>query len=373
MTSPLMFTPLTLRGLTLRNRIAVAPMCQYLAEEGVPNAWHRAHHGRFSLGGVGLMIAEASAVLRDGRITHGCAGIWNDEQVAAWRDINALHHAHGVASGIQLNYAGGKGATQRPWEGNGPLPESGAEAFWETIGPSAIPMREGWRAPREATLSDLDAIVEGFAAAAQRSVRAGFDLIELHGAHGYLLHAFLSPITNQRSDAHGGDAAGRMKLPLRVAEAVRAVIPDDMPLLWRASLEDNLPGGLTLADSMPVMRALKARGVDMVDCSAGGIGLPVSMSQVPQTHGFQAPLAAKVKREVGIPTMAVGLITDPVLAEQIIAEGQADAVALAREFIADPAWSYRAARALGVAKPADILPPSYAFYLNRRAAAQGRH
>ena len=368
-----MFTPLTLRGVTLRNRITVAPMCQYLAEEGVPNAWHRAHHGRFALGGVGLMIAEATAVLREGRITHGCAGIWNDEQVAAWREINALHRAHGVASGIQLNFAGGKGATQRPWEGNGPLPETGHEAFWETLGPSAIPMREGWRAPRAATDADLDRIVAGFAAAARRSVAAGFDLIELHGAHGYLLHAFLSPITNQRSDAYGGDAAGRMKLPLRVTEAVRAVIPDSMPLIWRASLADNMPGGLTLEDSIPVMRALKARGVDMIDCSAGGIGLPVSLSQVPQTHGFQVPLAAAVKREVGIPTMAVGLITDPVLAEQILVEGHADAIALAREFIADPAWPYRAARALGVAKPADILPPSYAFYLNRRAATQGKH
>jgi 2,4-dienoyl-CoA reductase-like NADH-dependent reductase (Old Yellow Enzyme family) len=370
MTTPLLFTPLSLRGVTLRNRIAVAPMCQYLAEEGVPNAWHRAHHGRFALGGVGVVIAEATAILREGRITHGCAGIWNEQQVDAWREITSLYRAHRVASGIQLNYAGGKGATQRPWEGNGALPADGPEPFWETIGPSAIPMREGWRAPRAATEDDLDSIVEAFAEAARRSVRAGFDLIEIHGAHGYLLHAFMSPITNCRNDSYGGDLAGRMKLPLRVAEAVRAAIPAEMPLLWRASLEDNMEGGLTLADSMPLMHALKTRGIDMVDCSAGGIGLPVSLMQVKQSHGFQVHLAEAVKKQAGLPTMAVGLITEPVLAEAILAEGRADAIAMAREFIADAAWPYRAARELGLEKPADILPPSYAFYLNRRAAAQ---
>ena len=371
MTRPMMFTPLTLRGVTMRNRITVAPMCQYLAEEGVPNAWHRAHHGRFALGGVGLAFVEATAITRDGRITHGCAGIWNEAQVEAWREITTLYRTYGVASGIQLNFAGSKGATQRPWEGNGALPEHGLESYWETIGPSAIPLRDGWRAPRAATAADLDTIVLAFAAAAERSVRAGFDLIELHGAHGYLLHAFMSPFTNRRDDSYGGDAAGRMKLPLRVAEAVRAVIPDSMPLLWRASLEDHLPNGLVLADNMPLMHALKARGVDMVDCSAGGLGLPVSLSQQAQVHGFQVPLAETVKREVGIPTMAVGLITEPLLAEQILVEGRADAVALAREFIANPNWAYRAARELGMERAADILPLSYAFYLNRRAATQG--
>jgi 2,4-dienoyl-CoA reductase-like NADH-dependent reductase (Old Yellow Enzyme family) len=371
MSSPHLFKPLTLRGLTLANRIVVAPMCQYMAEEGVPNAWHRAHHGRFALGGVGLAIAEATAVLREGRITHGCTGLWNEAQVAAWREITDFYRAQGVASAIQLSHAGSKGATQRPWEGNGALPESGPEPYWETLGPSAIPRRAGWRAPREATPAELDGIVEAFAAAALRAVRAGFDSIEIHGAHGYLLHAFLSPITNRRSDAYGGDMAGRMRLALRVAEAVRAAIPATMPLLWRASLEDNMADGLTLADNLPLMHALQERGVDLVDCSSGGLGLPTSLGTQRQPHGFQVHLAEAVKRAAGLPTMAVGLITEPLLAEAILAEGRADAVALAREFIADPNWVFRAARETGLADPYAVLPPNYAFYLKRRAAAQG--
>jgi len=367
---PLLFTPLVWRGARLRNRIIVAPMCQYLAEEGVPGPWHLAHHGRLALSGAGLVIAEATAVMRDGRITHGCTGLWNDKQVAAWRAITDFHRSQGVLSAVQLNHAGGKGATQRPWEGNGPLPESGPDAFWPTLGPSPIPMREGWRAPRAATEAELDEIVAAFAAAARRAVAAGFDMVEIHGAHGYLLHEFVSPVMNQREDAYGGDAARRQRLPLRVAEAVRAAIPDGMPLLYRASLEDNLPGGLKLEESLALMGALKERGVDAIDCSAGGIGLPVSLMQTKQPHGFQVHLAEAVKRATGLPSIAVGLITEPLLAEAILAEGRADAVALAREFIADASWPYRAARELGLERPAEVLPPSYAFYLNRRAAAQ---
>jgi 2,4-dienoyl-CoA reductase-like NADH-dependent reductase (Old Yellow Enzyme family) len=371
--TPKLFEPLSLRDVTLRNRVVVAPMCQYYATEGIPDAWHRGHHARFALGGVGMVIAEATGVTRDGRISPGCTGLWNDAQVAAWREITSFHRAHGVVSAIQLNHAGAKGATERPWDGNGALAADGPEPFWETIGPSAIPMRQGWRAPREATVAELDEVVQAFAAAAARAVRAGFDAIELHGAHGYLLHAFLSPISNRRTDSYGGDAAGRMRLSLRVAEAVRAAIPPGMPLLWRSSLQDNAPDGLTLADTLPLVRELKPRGVDMVDCSAGGIGAPVSLMVNRQEHGFQVPLAEAVKRDCGMPSMAVGLITEPVLAEAILAEGRADCVALAREMIADPNWAYRAARELGLAAPASVLPRSYAFYLDRRAAAQGRH
>lgn len=369
---PALFRPLSLRGVTLRNRIVVSPMCQYLAEEGRPGAWHMAHHARFALSGVGAAIMEATAVTRDGRITHGCTGLWEEAQVAPWAAICDLYRAQGVATGLQLSHAGAKGATARPWEGAGPLPESGAEAFWPTIGPSDVPMRPGWRPPRPMTREQIEALPGSFAAAARRAVRAGFDMVELHGAHGYLLHAFLSPITNRRDDAFGGDLAARMRLPLAVAEAVRAVIPPGMPLLWRASVRDDMEGGITLADSIALARALKARGVDLLDCSSGGIGAAVSLSLQKLAHGHQVPLAEAIRREAGIATMAVGLITDPVQAEAIVAGGRADCVALARELIANPAWAYHAAVTLGAADPEAALPGPYAFYLRRRAQTQGR-
>lgn len=369
---PELFRPLALRGVTLRNRIVVSPMCQYLAEEGRPGAWHMAHHARFALSGVGAAIMEATAVTRDGRITHGCTGLWDDAQIAPWAAICDLYRGQGIVTAIQLSHAGGKGATARPWEGAGPLPEDGPEPAWDCIGPSAVPMRPGWRAPRPATEDEIAGVVDAFVAASRRAVAAGFDSIELHGAHGYLLHAFLSPLTNRREDAFGGDLAGRMRLPLMVAEAVRAAIPGTMPLLWRASVTDNMEGGLTLEESIVLARELKARGVDLIDCSAGGIAAPVSLLQQKVAHGFQVPLSQAIRREAGIATMAVGLITDPVQAEAIVAEGRADCVALARELIANPAWAYQAAIALGVADPEAVLPAPYGFYLRRRAAAQGR-
>jgi 2,4-dienoyl-CoA reductase-like NADH-dependent reductase (Old Yellow Enzyme family) len=369
---PALFRPLTLRGISFRNRIFVAPMCQYLAVEGRPGDWHLAHHARFALGGVGGAIVEATAVTRDGRITHGCAGLYDDAQIAPWSRVTALYRAHGVPVGVQLNHASAKGATARPWEGAGPLAESGAEPAWECIGPSDVPMRSGWRAPRPATPAELDAIVAAFADAARRAIEAGFDFIELHGAHGYLLHEFMSPITNRRSDAYGGDLAGRMRLALRVAEAVRAVIPPDMPLLYRASVTDGAEGGTTVEESIILAQALKARGVDLLDCSSGGMVAPVSLLQQKLEHGYQVPLAEAVRRGADIPSMAVGLITEPHAANAIIHEGRADAVALARELIANPAWAYHAAIALGHTDPEAVLPQPYGFYLRRRAQAQGR-
>lgn len=369
---PALFRPFALRGLTLRNRIVVSPMCQYLAEEGRPGAWHLAHHARFALSGVGAAIVEATAVTRDGRITHGCTGLWDDGQVEPWSAVCRLYREQGVAVGVQINHASAKAATARPWEGAGPLPLDGPEPAWETIGPSDVPMRDGWRPPRPATVAELHGLVDAFAAAAARAVRAGFDFVEIHGAHGYLLHEFLSPITNRRTDTFGGSLAGRLRLPLIVAEAVRAVIPTAMPLLWRASLTDNVEGGLTLADSIVLAKELKARGVDLMDCSSGGVGAPVSLMHQTMPLGYQVPLAEAVRREAAIPTMAVGLIVDPHQAEAILAEGKADLVALARELIANPAWSYHAALALGVADPEALLPLPYAFYLRRRAQSQGR-
>jgi 2,4-dienoyl-CoA reductase-like NADH-dependent reductase (Old Yellow Enzyme family) len=369
---PALFRPFALRGVTFPNRIIVSPMCQYLAVEGCPGEWHVAHHGRFALSGVGGAIVEATAVTRDGRITHGCTGLYEDAQIAPWSRITSLYRAQGIPIGVQLNHASAKGATARPWEGAGPLPLDGDEPAWECIGPSDVPMRSGWRAPRPATEAELDGLVAAFATAAQRAVRAGFDFIELHGAHGYLLHEFMSPITNRRTDAHGGDLAGRMRLLLRVAEATRAVIPPAMPLMWRASLTDGAEGGTTLAESTILAQELKARGVDLMDCSSGGMVAPVSLLQQRLEHGYQVPLAEAIRRDAGMPSMAVGLITDPIRANAIIEEGRADLVALARELIADPAWAYHAALALGLADPEAVLPSPYAFYLRRRAQAQGR-
>jgi 2,4-dienoyl-CoA reductase-like NADH-dependent reductase (Old Yellow Enzyme family) len=369
---PALFRPFALRSVTLRNRIVVSPMCQYLATEGVPGAWHLAHHARFALSGVGAAIVEATGITRDGRISPGCTGIWNDAQAEAWAAVTRLYREQGVATAIQLNHAGAKGATARPWEGAGPLAEDGPEPFWETVGPSDVVMRPGWRAPRPMTLAEIAQVTADFVAAARRSVRAGFDMIELHGAHGYLLHEFFSPVTNRRDDAYGGDLARRMRLPLEVAAAVRAAIPPDMPLLWRASVLDNMDGGITLEDSIALARELRARGVDLVDCSSGGINAAVSLSQQKLEHGFQVPLAEAIRSQAGIPTMAVGLITDPVQAEAIVAEGRADCIALARALIDDPAWAYHAAVALGHPDPESVLPMPYAFYLRRRAQTQGR-
>jgi 2,4-dienoyl-CoA reductase-like NADH-dependent reductase (Old Yellow Enzyme family) len=356
----------------LRNRIVVSPMCQYLAVDGVAGGWHMAHHARFALGGVGACIVEATAISEQGRITHGCTGLYTDAQEAALGQIAALHAAQGVIPGIQISHAGGKGATQRPWEGAGPCPEAGPESAWETIGASETPIRTGFRPPRPARAEELAQVVEDFAKAARRAVRAGYRLIEIHGAHGYLIHQFLSPIVNQRTDSYGGAIEGRMKLALEVAEAVRACVPDDVIVAWRASVVDNLPGGLSLEDSIALCQALRERGVDLIDCSAGGIGAPVSLMQNRVEHGFQVPLAEAVGKATGLAAMAVGLITDPVKANAIVAEGRADLVALARELIADPNWAYRAAIALGHPNPEATLPAPYAFFLERRAQAQGR-
>lgn len=372
MATPALFTPFALRGATLRNRIVVSPMCQYRAVEGVPGEWHFAHHGRFALGGFGACIAEATAVTREGRITHGCAGLWDDAHIEPWRRIAALHKANGVVPGIQIGHAGGKGATQRPWEGAGPCPDDGPEPHWEIIGPSAVKIRPNFRTPRPASVAEIETIVHAFGEAAARAAKAGFEIIELHGAHGYLIHSFMSPLINQRTDRYGGSLAGRMRLALECAREVRRNVPEEVVVAYRASVVDGMDGGLTLQDTVALARDLKTLGVDLVDCSAGGIVAAVSLLTQRQEHGFQAPLAEAVRTGAGVPTMAVGLITDPVKANAIVAAGQADLVALGREVLADPNWPYRAALALGLEHPDRVLPMDYAFYLERRAAAQGR-
>ncbi len=372
MTTPALFTPFTLRGATLRNRIVVSPMCQYLAVDGLPQEWHFAHHARFALGGLGAAIAEATAIMRDGRITHGCTGLWNDAQIEPWRLITAVYKSNGVVPGIQIGHSGGKGATQRPWEGAGSLPETGEEAMWDIIGPSAVKIRSNFRTPRPVTTGEIADIIHAFGEAAKRAVKAGFEIIELHGAHGYLIHSFMSPITNHRTDTYGVSLEGRMRLALEATREVRRCVPENVVVAYRGSVIDNMEGGITIEESVRLAQELKLLGTDIIDCSAGGIALPVSLLPTKMEHGFQAPLAERVRRGAGIATMAVGMITDPIKANGIVKSGQADLVALGRELLGDPNWAYRAALELGLEHPDRVLPMQYAFYLERRAAAQGR-
>ena len=369
MTQPMLFSPLSIRGLTFRNRIMVSPMCQYHAVEGRPQDWHFAHHSRFALGGVGAAVVEATGVTRDGRISPGCTGIWEDDQIPDFRRIADTYRAHGVASGIQLNHAGRKASTARPWDGGGPLPAEGDPA-WETVGASALPAREGWPPPRPLETEEIADIVEAFRAAALRALEAGFDFVEIHGAHGYLLHSFFSPLSNQRADEFGGDRERRMRFPVMVAEAIRSVWPEERPLFYRASVIDGVDGGITVEDTVALARALKGTGVDVIDCSSGGLLGSVSMTNKLPPPGFQVPLAATVRRDADIATVAVGMLTESRQAEEVLQNRQADFIAIAREFIADPNWAYRAARELGLEDPHGILPFSYAFYLRRRAELQ---
>ncbi len=369
MTTPALFTPLTLRGVTLPNRIVVSPMCQYVAVDGRIQDWHLAHHARFALGGVGLAFVEATAVTRDGRITHGCTGLWEDGQIPGMRAVTELYRAHGVVPGIQIGHAGRKASTQRPWEGNAPLGSRDADPPWTTVAPSAIPVGEGWHVPHALTRAEILEIVEAFRATAVRALAAGVDVIEIHGAHGYLIHSFVSPVSNKRTDEFGGDAEGRMRLPVLIAEAIRRVWPADKPLFYRASVIDDVEGGLTEADTIALAARLKAAGVDVIDCSARGVLGAVTLSKTFRpTPGFQVPLADAVRKGASIATMAVGLITEPRQAEAILAEGKADLIAMGRELLADPNWAYRAARELSLPDPHAVLPRNYAFFLERRAA-----
>jgi 2,4-dienoyl-CoA reductase-like NADH-dependent reductase (Old Yellow Enzyme family) len=367
--TPHLFRPLALRGVTLKNRIVVSPMCQYKAIDGAVSDWHLAHHARFALGGVGSSFVEATGVTPEGRITPGCTGIWDDSQIEGLARIAALYRTYGGAPGIQLAHAGRKASAARPWDGAGPLSVQQPAIAWQAVAPSPIPYQNGWPAPRELSESEIDAVVEAFAAATRRSVKAGFDLIEIHGAHGYLIHSFLSPLSNRRTDAYGGDLANRMRLALRVAEAVRGAMPSNLPLFYRVSSIDGAEGGLTIEDTTALARELKARGVDVMDCSSGGVaGSPV-LASAGAKPGYQVPYAAAMRKGAGIATMAVGLIVDPRQAEAIVAGGHADLVALARELMADPAFVHRCARILGLANPHAVLPLAYDFYLQRRKMA----
>lgn len=343
-----LFDPFPLRGLTLRNRIAVSPMCQYRAVDGSPNAWHQVHLGSRAIGGAGLVIAEASAVEARGRISPGDTGLYRDEHIDAWAPITRFIRQVGAVPGIQLAHAGRKASMDLPWRGGAALaPDQGG---WSPIvAPSAVAFDAAYKTPRALTASELPDLVASFALAAQRALAAGFELIELHGAHGYLLHEFLSPLSNQRDDDYGGSFDNRIRLTLDVIEAIRAVWPERLPLLLRISATDWLDdGGWDIEQSIELARRVKHMGVDLIDVSSGG-NLP--KVRIPVGPGYQVPFAARIRREADIATGAVGMITEPQQAEAIVASGDADLVLMARELLRNPYWPYHAAKALGVAMP----------------------
>lgn len=341
-----LFSPLEIRGIRFKNRIFVSPMCQYSCEDGMPGDWHLVHLGSRAVGGAALVIAEATAVSPEGRISPWDTGMWSDDHVRAFSRITRFVFEQGAVPGIQLGHAGRKASTDAPWRGGSPIPRE--EGGWQPLAPSPLPFAEGYPMPREMTREDIEHVVESFARAARRSLQAGFKVVELHMAHGYLLHQFLSPLSNRREDEYGGSFENRVRLPLEVAEAVREIWPEELPLFVRISATDWVEGGWSLEDSVKLSRRLEEIGVDLVDCSSGGV---VPNAKIEVRPGYQVPFAEVVRKETGVMTGAVGLITEPEQAEEIVAGGKADAVLLARQLLRDPYWPLHAALELGVDVP----------------------
>ncbi len=370
-----LFSPLTLRGVTLKNRIAISPMCQYSAGDGFANDWHLVHLGKYAQGGAGLVFTEAVAVNRIGRITHGCLGIWSDEHAAALARITAFLRAHGSTPAIQLGHAGRKASMQRPWEGNAALTAEQirmGETPWRTVAPSPLPLADGWLVPAEITHDEIAETVADFANAARRAHVAGFDVAEIHAAHGYLLASFLSPHANKRTDEYGGSRENRARALFEVTTAVRSAWPEDKPLFVRISSVDGKEDGWDLDDSVWLAGELKKLGVDVIDCSAGGIAGPVA-PKTPPPDGFQVPYAERIRQETGIMTQAVGLITRAEQAEEILQSGKADIIAIGREALSDPNWPVHAADDLGHDKAFATWPPQYGWWLDKRRQSTGRY
>ena len=362
-----LFSPIKLRGLTLKNRVVVSPMCQYSAEDGVPTDWHFTHINNLSLSGAAMFCIEATHVEAIGRITPGCLGLYSDAAEAALKQILASVRKHSsTAVAMQLAHAGRKASSARPWDGGQLIPVS--EGGWQTVAPSALPHKEGEAAPLALDAAGLTRIREAFVEAAKRAERIGIDAIELHGAHGYLMHQFLSPLSNKRNDAYGGDFDGRTRFPLEVAEAVRAAWPKDKPVFLRVSAVDGLDGGWTMDDTVAYARELALRGIDVIDCSSGGLYGSATAARVKRSWGFQVPYAERVRREAGIMSMAVGLIIDPHFAESILQKGQADLIAIAREALVNPCWPQMAEITLGrkAFDAMDDWPVQYGWWLKHR-------
>lgn len=346
-----LFTPLQLRGVTLENRIAVSPMCQYSSEDGFPNDWHYVHLTTRAIGGAGLVIAEATAVEARGRISPQDLGIWKDEHIEPHRKLAGLVRDAGAVPGIQLGHAGRKASTRRPWDGRGPVGEE--DGGWSPIvGPSALPFAEGYQVPLDLDEEGLAGVVASFAAGARRARESGYGLVEVHGAHGYLISSFLSPLANHRTDSYGGSFENRVRLLEEVVAAVRSEWPDELPLFVRISTTDWAEGGWTVEESVALAERLENQGVDLIDCSSGGNKLV----PVPTGPGYQTAAAAEIRRRTGMKTGAVGMIRSAHQADHIIRSGQADIVLLAREMLRNPYWALQAASELGVDVP---WPPQY--------------
>jgi 2,4-dienoyl-CoA reductase-like NADH-dependent reductase (Old Yellow Enzyme family) len=368
-TQPLLFTPLTIRGVTIKNRIMSSPMCQYRSVDGRAVDWHLAYLGRLAIGGAGIVFCEETAVERRGRKTYECAGLWKRAQVAPLRRVARLIEEIGSVPAIQLGHSGGRAASHGAARDWAPLTEADRAAGlapWRPICASAVRLEPNRQVCKAMDKRDLDKVVRAFADAAARAMEAGFKILEVHAAHGYLIHQFLSPVTNLRSDAYGGDRRGRMRFALEIAEAVRAAISHGTPLFFRVSCVDGRGGLWNLDDTLALASELKLRGVDAIDCSSGGISGTSSMPLVPRVPGYHVPYARRVRAEAGISTIAVGLITEPQQAEEVLRSGSADIVALARGLMESADWPVKAAMALGLRDPYGVFPESFAFRLRRR-------
>lgn len=371
-----LFSPISVRGIQFANRIAVSPLCMYSAIDGLAQPFHFAHLSTFARGKAGLVFSEATAVSPEGRITPACLGIWRDDHIEALQSITAFIESMGSVPGIQLAHAGRKAACTPPFAGGGKPLDVDDPTAWEVVGPGTAAVGPGFQAPRQLSEGDIQELVRCFAAAARRAIAAGFQVIEIHGAHGYLLHSFLSPLTNTRNDQFGGNLEGRMRFPLDVCEAVRAAVGEEVPLFFRISAVDGHEHGWQVDDSVAFARALKASGVDVVDCSSGGIAGAPRFRQTDDNQpldkgsarqpGFQVPYAERVRREAGIKSMAVGVIIDPHQAEEIVGCGQADFVALGREIMHNPFWPLHAAQSLGADPDFLMWPEQYGWAVDRR-------
>lgn len=378
--SSLLFTPIELRGVKLRNRIVVAPMLTYQARNGHLTDWHLIHYGKFAIGGAGLVFVESTKVDPRGCTTPNDLGLWKDDFIAPLQRITSFVRAHGAASGIQLGHSGRKARNAIPWDGRGPLesaPGVDHGEQWDLVGPSAVPHNHQYQVPHAMTAGEIHALVEDFGKAAGRAHRAGFDVLEIHGAHGYLLHQFLSATANHRTDSYGGSPENRMRFPAEVAARVRQSWPAEKPVFFRVSAVDET--GWTLDDSVALAKVLKAQGVDVIDCSSGGMAATRTVTEagtggtlvsvdgsVPQ-YGYQVPYARRIREGADMKTMAVGMIIHADQADRILTSGAADVVALGREMLHNPNWPLDAAEKLGAAAPYGMLPDSYGYWLDKRA------
>lgn len=366
---PLLFTPVTLRGVTARNRVVVSPMCQYSSLDGGPTDYHLVHLGKFAMGGAGIVFCEETSVEERGRKSHHCAGIYKNEHVAQYRRINDFIRSQGAIPAIQIGHSGRKGSGCEPWDGYRPLTEADAKHGhppWQTVSSSVLPASEKAPLPHALDRDEIHTVIAHWREAASRALDAGYDIIEVHAAHGYLIHQFLSPLANKRTDEYGGDLEGRMRFCLEIVEAVRGVWPADRPVFMRVSAMDGVNGQWNVDDTITLARAAKECGVEAVTTSSGGITGPGTATLVPRLPGYHVPYAERVRRESGVMTIGVGLITEAHHAEEILRHGRADLIALARELLWNPNWPAHAARELGMQNYLDLLPRGYAWWLKRR-------